>query len=805
MLSVNLVYQLNYAFMYKSLLDLKGLLADLGVNLLVNESSRGDIPIVQSHLFRDLRKIGDARISGPVIIHERADQDTVRPTNRDLIKDPYTIAWLKDYTIRDTSLHNAPHVQGYYHFCFFTRDETKYPAVKPESILDESDFRKIHLPFCVPSYARFDDLRLRPSLPPSQRNIDAFMFGGITSSWELYQRHRFDACRAMAGLAAHNRNYQVLLSAGRLLQRSELCELLGRSKIVVSHYGHSMTSHRDWDVLYAGCVLIHPDCSQQVNYLPDVFKDNAWYVPCAVDYSDLEEKVDLVLSNYQEFYDRAQVARAALMESGDLERRASDFYYFLMEALEREPAPSVQRYAPIEPGSFRPVMREPPRRGPNLFDGSTDLSDPAWLKVRSTLMLQQCNGPGGIAGWKLVEDESGMTHDVRRSLVKARITRPYSLSFVAKPAERSHLRAWILGDKHRDRSEIAVDLTRGEVYDMRAVGEGWPTPVAGIVSLADGWSWCWMSVHSDESDRIAVLVMLTTAGGGDNYKGDGRSGLWLGGFRLEVGTVPTLVLPREATTKAGSLSEDFEKYFRHGPSGFGLGFHGDYYLLSIIYNAVRQASVFVETGAAGGTSTSQIGRAFPWIRCYSCELDEGCFASALRYVLPYPNVTIENVASPLFLRQLTERMPELLKAKAVFWLDAHGNDVACPLADEVKFITSNFAEAAIFIDDFEVPGRPEFGFDRYPKGPALTWGYVAPSLAPNRVYTIVRPRYQWKTSLHAPLRGWILIAFGEWQVLPAELGIYYEVSRFSVGGDLGTVAVGRPDPKPVFLATANGQ
>lgn len=783
MVTVNLIYDPFFHSMYKSLLELRGLLTDLGVTLTVNESSRGDIPVVQSHVFRELKQAGDPRISGPVIIHERADQDTVRPTNRDLLKDPYTVAWLKDYAVRDTKLHNAPHVLGYWHFGLFKRDETIFPALEPEITLDEADIRKIHLPFCVPSYERFDDLRLRPSLGPSERNIDAFMFGGITSGWELYRRHRFDAYRAMADLSANNKNYQVLSAAGRLLERKELCELLGRSKMVVSHYGHSMTSHRDWDILYAGCVLIHPDCSQQVNYLPDVFKDNEWYVPCAVDYSDLEEKVDLVLSDYRHYYDRAQVARAALMESRDLERRASDFYYFLMAALEREPSTGVRRYPPVEPESYRPVMSGVPRRGPNLFEGSADLSSPDWSTVRARLLPQTCRAPGGILSWKLLEDDSGGTHDIRRSLRKATVPQPYTLSFMAKPAERSHLRVWILADNHENRAELAIDLTRGEVYARRATGKGWPIPAGGVVTVADGWSWCWMSVNSDASDWIGVLVTLNSVGGPGQYAGDGHSGIWLGGFRLEQSTVPTLVLPRFPQGDTPSLAEDFERYFRFGPSGFGLGFHGDYYLLSIIYNVVRQASVFIETGAAYGTSIAQIGRAFPEVTCYSCELDEQSFASALRRNRPYPNVTVENVESPAFLRQLVDRLPELIKTKTVFWLDAHGNEVACPLAEEMRFITANFTEAAIFIDDFEVPERPEFGFDSYPNGPALTWDYIAPSLAPNRVYTIVRPRYQSKTSLHAPLRGWILIAFGDWQPVPSDLENHYVVSEITVQND----------------------
>src|SRR5262249_47390605 len=112
---------------------------------------------------------------------------------------------------------------------------------------------------------------------------------------------------------------------------------------------------------------------------------------------------------------------------------------------------------------------------------------------------------------------------------------------------------------------------------------------------------------------------------------------------------------------------------------------------------------------------------------------------------------------------------------------AHGKDVPCPLADEVRFITSTFADAAIFIDDFQVPGRPEFGFDTYSDGIALTWDYIRPALDPRRTYTIMRPCYRTKTSLQDPMRGWIMLAVGEWD-MPKNAPELYEVTYYNVGG-----------------------
>jgi hypothetical protein len=43
-------------------------------------------------------------------------------------------------------------------------------------------------------------------------------------------------------------------------------------------------------------------------------------------------------------------------------------------------------------------------------------------------------------------------------------------------------------------------------------------------------------------------------------------------------------------------------------------------------------------------------------------------------------------------------------------------DVPLPLGPELRFISKIFCRAHVFIDDFQVPGRPWFGFDAYPNG-----------------------------------------------------------------------------------------
>ena len=104
-----------------------------------------------------------------------------------------------------------------------------------------------------------------------------------------------------------------------------------------------------------------------------------------------------------------------------------------------------------------------------------------------------------------------------------------------------------------------------------------------------------------------------------------------------------------------------------------------------------------------------------------------------------------------------------------------GTTSPAPWRDEVAFITERFPAAAIAIDDFQVPGKPRFGFDTY-KDVALTWDYIAPALAADTRYQVIRPDYELHTSLHHPPRGWIVITKSDWTPVPPGLETEYAVS-----------------------------
>jgi hypothetical protein len=192
---------------------------------------------------------------------------------------------------------------------------------------------------------------------------------------------------------------------------------------------------------------------------------------------------------------------------------------------------------------------------------------------------------------------------------------------------------------------------------------------------------------------------------------------------------------------------------------YEFGFHGDRYLLQLADHLLGQADAFIETGGNVGSTLAYVARRFPKIDAFSSEPDEAAFAEAIRNIEGLANAVCVKAPSPASIETLIADRPDLLERPTVFWLDAHGYGFEWPLRDEIALITERFRLAALLIDDFRVPGRDGFKWDRY-GGHECSFDYIRESLAPNRDYRLYYPTYEEKTSPHHPLTGWGLLDCG---------------------------------------------
>jgi len=79
----------------------------------------------------------------------------------------------------------------------------------------------------------------------------------------------------------------------------EYMQNLWSSKISLSPFGMGEFCFRDLESMMMGTIILKPS-HEKVDTLPNLMIDDETFIPCKYDWSDLEEKIDYILSNFNE-------------------------------------------------------------------------------------------------------------------------------------------------------------------------------------------------------------------------------------------------------------------------------------------------------------------------------------------------------------------------------------------------------------------------------------------------------------------------------------------------------------------------
>ena len=188
---------------------------------------------------------------------------------------------------------------------------------------------------------------------------------------------------------------------------------------------------------------------------------------------------------------------------------------------------------------------------------------------------------------------------------------------------------------------------------------------------------------------------------------------------------------------------------------FDTGFHGDKYLITLVHTLLRYCDCFIETGTNVGSTLAYTASQHPEILCLSCEPYETALKHAQKNTRGLSNIILFNRTSEEFLKEIYRNWSHLFHNKVMFWLDAHGRGYNWPLLGEIDFITSNFKNAYVIIDDFKVPGLECFGYEKY-NNQECSYAFIKEKINFDK-YWIYYPNYTERTSNHHPLRGWGMI------------------------------------------------
>ncbi len=188
------------------------------------------------------------------------------------------------------------------------------------------------------------------------------------------------------------------------------------------------------------------------------------------------------------------------------------------------------------------------------------------------------------------------------------------------------------------------------------------------------------------------------------------------------------------------------------------GFHGDTYLLTLVEALTRDARVFIETGSNIGSTLGDVVRRYPHLECFSCEPDATAFSVAHKHSVIRERVCVFEETSQAFMERFSRDYADRFDQPLLAWLDAHDYGFEWPLREEIAYLTKHFSRGAILIDDFQVPGKPMFGWDQY-DGRTCSFDFIESAINPGVAYRMIYPSYTEHTSPWHPLRGWGLLQF----------------------------------------------
>jgi hypothetical protein len=136
----------------------------------------------------------------------------------------------------------------------------------------------------------------------------------------FYQDHRSGLWGKLKNL---QNNYSMVCNK---LPKLEYLQSLWNSKVAFSPFGMGEICFRDFECMQFGTIFIKPN-QDLVHTIPNIYEDGKTYIGCKYDWSDLEEKVDYVMSNFKELNEKINLEiRKKFIEGYDYNKLCLHWY-----------------------------------------------------------------------------------------------------------------------------------------------------------------------------------------------------------------------------------------------------------------------------------------------------------------------------------------------------------------------------------------------------------------------------------------------------------------------------------------------
>mgnify|MGYP003145123465 CR=1 FL=1 len=280
-----------------------------------------------------------SKISGKYMIVDGQDSTSLIGTY-DVFKESKAELLLKSSLLKDKSLYKTPTISGRYYWPNGNFKVDDFDQYSDKIVLSGTNWLSTYWSL-MPGWGGTNHLKTDTNSQwnkiqwtnqiSDQKEYDVcamFMYPSTKKFYEYQIRldTHYDAFRKPCIDIAHSLNCNVAkLKDGIKVPKSEYERRLLNSKIIIAPFGAGEMAPRDIESAVCGAILIKPDMDY-IETSPDILRKNETYIACKHDFSDLEEKVEQILGNYQDYHYIINNMRNAITEELSPEHLAMHLY-----------------------------------------------------------------------------------------------------------------------------------------------------------------------------------------------------------------------------------------------------------------------------------------------------------------------------------------------------------------------------------------------------------------------------------------------------------------------------------------------
>ena len=234
-----------------------------------------------------------SEITGDYMIIDGQDSTSLIGTI-DVFRESTALLFLKNSYLKDFDLYKKGWANGRYYWGKGDYSVPDIDELKPRMKLTGCNW----LHTVQPNWMNFtSEKKYDVSCMFSYPTIDKVYEHDLCQT-DYYDPHRRELFKALGN------KYKIAgLKNGKRVSQQKYYEKMFNSKIIMAPLGYGEMAPRDIESAMFGSVLVKPNL-EYISTKPFIFENNKTYIAVEYDWSDLEEKIDYILSNYNELRNR---------------------------------------------------------------------------------------------------------------------------------------------------------------------------------------------------------------------------------------------------------------------------------------------------------------------------------------------------------------------------------------------------------------------------------------------------------------------------------------------------------------------